>query len=121
MKFVTCLLLAVAFCGTASAGDRWSTCSNADGTVKLSDDVLTIDGIGEIAEQSTKLKVLSTVKEEETTCVLKDSGETVTVYQNVITVEEVQYTTEENDPVSTEIVICQRGVGALVPPEMCKE
>lgn len=122
MKFLMSLFLGLSISSAAIAGDHWDTCSNSDGTVTLSEGVLNIDGIGEIVYNGTP-KVLKTIRKEKTTCVLKDTGKKATVMKNVITVEEITYNVEEptdNAP-TTEILLCSRGAGLLVPQELCKE
>lgn len=115
------LVLSIAFLSaTTFASDSWDSCSSADGYVRMDNGVLSIEGVGEIASESVKVKVLSTVKTELEKCILKGYNSEVIAYDNTVTVEEVTYTIEENDQPSTVVLLCERGGSGIPADASCK-
>lgn len=100
--------------------DHWDDCSSADGYIQIGNGVLSIKGIGEIAPESVKTKVLSTIRREEEKCVLKGTKTEVIAYDNTITVEEVEYKTEENSAPEKAVLICERGGSGIPASGECK-
>ncbi len=115
------LALALGLSASAFASDHWDYCSSADGVVKLENGILTVEGIGEIAEESVKINQLSVVKHDKEMCVLQKSGQEVVAFENTVSVEEVTYTTEENDPETKVIVLCESGGSGIPAADSCKE
>ena len=116
-KFIALTLVSV-FSFSATASDHWDMCSSADGSVKMENGVLTIEGIGETT--FSQLIVVSTLKNEEENCILKGAGTEVVSHSNTVSVEEVQYTTEENDPASSVYLICERGGSGIPANDECR-
>ncbi|MES2770357.1 MAG: hypothetical protein V4596_14535 [Bdellovibrionota bacterium] len=104
----------------ALASTQWDSCSSSDGTVTMLGSLLSIEGIGEIGSESVKVTVLSTVKDEQEKCWLKNHRTEVISYENKVTVEEVEYTTEENDSPSKSILICERGGSGIPANDECE-
>jgi hypothetical protein len=119
MKLVLIGLIAC-LTNVAFASDHWDYCSSADGYVKMEGGVLMIQGVGEIASESVKVKVLKTIRTEEEKCILKGYNTEVIAYDNTITVEEVTYTVEENDMPSKVVLLCERGGSGIPAEASCK-
>lgn len=103
---------------SATASDHWDTCSSADGYVKIDHGALFIEGIGETTFD--KLEVVSTIKDELVKCTLKGSKTEVVSLINKVTVEQVHYRTEENEPLTLVLLLCERGGSGIPAGDECK-
>lgn len=120
MRFII-VSLVIGLFSNVYASDSWDSCSSADGYVRMDNGVLSIDGIGEIASESVNVTVLSTVKTEQELCMLKNYKTEVIAYDNTITVEEVEYTMEENDVQPSKVIlICERGGSGIPANDECQ-
>lgn len=72
----------------ASAGDHWSFCSSADGSLRIENDVLSQDGL----EMPITLKVKSkqVLKNESTNCTIKNTDQKITAYSNEVSIKEIE-------------------------------
>lgn len=117
MKSILALGLVFMMGAPALASDSWDSCSNSEGTVKLSYDNLTV-GEDEIAGP---VKVLSRKVLEKKTekCMLKNHKSRVIAFMNEVSIEKISYTYMNTK--MTAWVVCERGGSGIPANDSCQD
>lgn len=117
MKALTLILTGLMLSMSASASDSWDSCSNADGSVKIENGLLTVQG----DEVDGDLRVLSkrVLSRKNETCRLKNSRQRVVSLINEASLEQVRYTymgVRHNA-----WVVCERGGSGIPANDSCRD